>query len=126
MIDQQTKKTTNRSSRVYVINDGGHDFSDAERFGEVLMITSGSINIFSPERDRLKMVDVIKNFDPKKDFICLAGGAFTGFLAGQIFEYLHNVEHVRLLIFNSKSREYFVRDIKFVEKIAERKRRERD
>jgi hypothetical protein len=29
--------------RVYVLNDGGHDYSDAERFGSIVFCTRGSL-----------------------------------------------------------------------------------
>ena len=33
--------------RVYIVNNSPHDFSDAERYGEITFLTSGSINKYA-------------------------------------------------------------------------------
>lgn len=45
-----SEKVKQRHPIVWVINEGGHDFSDAERFGRLMPITTGSINPFNVDR----------------------------------------------------------------------------
>lgn len=60
-------------SKVYVANLGGHDFSDAERYGELVFLTTHG---YAPkELDRLmfELVDSLKVFDPEKDYFLPVG-----------------------------------------------------
>lgn len=85
------------------------NMSTADQFGE-------SVYIFEPRDRRTSIFDVsnflcevidvmkVKDFDPKIDYFCMAGGQITLMLAVfalQIVCQTHGVDHVKLLVFNS-------------------------
>ena len=53
--------------KVYIVNKGVHDYSDAKRFGELVFLTEGSYNILSTSRmarEFTKQLRVIYPFFP--------------------------------------------------------------
>lgn len=45
--------------KVFVINAGGHDYSDAERFGELVFCTEGSVNKWDTAQMYREMSDAL-------------------------------------------------------------------
>lgn len=65
---------------VWLVNEGGHDYQDAERFGRVIPITTDSINPFNPDRlmviisHRLRVAN-------SEDFLAISGSPMLNALA---------------------------------------------
>lgn len=100
--------------RVFITNDAGQDFTKAEAFGMLAPITNGSVDVFNPDALYGRIEQILSDFNPEDDHILLAGNALAGALA---FLALNNVLKedepvpVRLLLFDARKRDYFVRTI---------------
>jgi len=57
-------------STVYVVNDGGHDFSAAEKFGPLVFLSKGPINRYAITQMYRKFSDVLKNSKPYDYILC--------------------------------------------------------
>lgn len=49
-ITSETETPTRRKPVVWLINEGGHDYSRAAKFGRLVPLTTGSINPFNVDR----------------------------------------------------------------------------
>lgn len=47
--------TTSRGPIVWLVNEGGHDYTKLERFGRIMPLTTGSVNPFAMDRQALTM-----------------------------------------------------------------------
>jgi len=65
----------NVSSKVFVLNNTGHDFSDAERFGKLIFVTIGNVSVFNTQRLYIEVKDFLvkHNYNPEVDYILLSG-----------------------------------------------------
>jgi hypothetical protein len=90
--------------RVYVSNHNEqHDYSKALRFGTIMPVTTGPINVFRPQRSLVAMCENLKTFT-EEDYILFSGNALSGLL---ILEAVHNkVRHLNLLVFNAREDDY--------------------
>lgn len=61
-----------RAAIAWVVNKGGHNYTDAERFGRLMPITTGTINPFNTDRLALLVSYRIKEADPN-DFVVISG-----------------------------------------------------
>ena len=78
--------------RVYVLNDGGHDYSDAERFGEVVVCSAGVLPKNDINRLFRELDEVLSESDPK-DLLLLTGPASLCAVASAIMASLHGETH---------------------------------
>ncbi len=93
-------------AKVFIVNRAGHDFSSAEVFGELISITTGNINVFRPDRDLFKIQEVLKDFDPTKDYLLLSGNMFANAMA-VAFILMHNdTDKITFLVFDAKNNTY--------------------
>lgn len=95
-------------NRVYVINKSAHDFSDAERFGEITFITSGRLNRFNVNDMHRQAEDVLANSEPG-DFIVPCSLNVLNAVVCSIFAVKH--KRLNLLLFNKG--EYMERNLVF-------------
>lgn len=65
---------------VWLINEGGHNYADAERFGRLMPITTGSINPFSPDR-LMVMISHRLRVASEDDFLAISGSPLLNALA---------------------------------------------
>ena len=100
------KKTDGiREPKVFVVNHVGKDMSGAKRFGILVPITVGNVDVFNIER----MVWTIRelfdqhDFDNEKDCILLSGGLPINFAVGYI---LAKYDKVNLLIWDARYKSY--------------------
>lgn len=47
------------TKKVYVLNNGGHDYTDAERFGDIVFCTEGAINKWDIAQMYRELSDVL-------------------------------------------------------------------
>ena len=59
-------------STVYVVNDGGHDFSAAESFGPLVFLSKGPINRYATTQMYRKFSEKLKDSKPHDYILCTA------------------------------------------------------
>lgn len=105
--------------RVFICNDNGLDFHKAEKFGHLVVLTKGSIDVFRPHVAQKQIEDILQGsqFDARFDMLLVAGANLA---VGFAFSWLtltandHKNDDkvtVKLLIFNAKEADYMVRTI---------------
>lgn len=95
---------------VYVLNDGGHDYSDAERFGMLVMCTTGTLDKFDLPQMQAVLAEALADSYPS-DYILLTSltslcCVATGYMAAR-----HGELH--LLVHSSKNNCYVARSLYF-------------
>ena len=84
--------------KVYIVNRGCHDHSDAERFGELVFLSEGSINRFAVARIYREFIDAMSESGPE-DYILITGLSVMSSIACAIFSRKHG--QVNLLLFKA-------------------------
>jgi len=83
-------------SKVFIVNRGGHDFSPAEKYGEIVFLSTGSISRYSIANMYRQFVDELKDSSPD-DYILLTGLSSMCSVACSIMAFLHG--RVNFLLF---------------------------
>lgn len=96
------------NNKVWIVNDAGHDFSCAQKFGELIVLTEGLVNIFDVDRIQATLVQKLAEFK-KDDFLLLTGSTILNVLAVGIIQ--HKYDFAQVLIYNAKYRKYVPREI---------------
>jgi hypothetical protein len=99
--------------KVYVVNKGYHDLSDAKRFGELTFLTEGSINRYNVGTMLRTFVPLLKS-STQEDYILVTGLTVMNIVACVVFAIKH--EKLNLLLYKSPTRDgqqgkYMVREI---------------
>lgn len=93
-------------ARVYVSNHNEqHDYSKAQRFGTVMPVTTGTVNIFRPQRTLVAMCENLKGITDE-DYVLFSGNAVSGLLI--VTAVMHKVRILNLLIFNAREDDYIL------------------
>lgn len=103
-------------TKVYVINKSGHDFSPAEKFGELVYLSEGEVNIFHVQQMYRQFSSVLKDSGPR-DFILTTGLTIMSCVATAIMARKHGI--VNILLFHAETRTYKVRTLKVDELIGD-------
>ena len=82
-------------ARVYIVNNSGHDFSDAERFGELVIMSEGIIDKFNVT-SMLRIFQMYLKTSTKEDFILQSGPSIMNAVACAAFAARHQC--INLLI----------------------------
>jgi hypothetical protein len=91
-------------ARVYISNyNDEHDYTKAERFGRVVPVTTGNVNIYRPQRTLVTMCENIKGIT-EDDYILFSGNALSGLLIAVAC--MHKVRVLNLLVFNARDSDY--------------------
>ena len=83
-------------STVYIVNDSGHNFSRAEEFGEIVMLTEGIIGKYQITGMYRTMEEQLKDSKPD-DYILMCGPSVMQAVACSIFATKHGC--LNLLLF---------------------------
>lgn len=75
-------------TKVYVPNRGPHNYTDAERFGELVYCTDGNLDKFDTSQMYRELVDSMVNSEPE-DFILLGSLTSLCCVACSIFAAKH-------------------------------------
>ena len=94
--------------KVFVVNKGGHDYSDAERFGALVFCTDGLVGKFNTSQMVREFNDVFTSSD-ENDYILLTSLTTLCSIACSVFAAKH--KRLNLLIF--KNDRYIVRRVVF-------------
>ena len=84
--------------KVFVVNQGGHNHNDAERFGELVFMSRGTINRYAASQMYRQFVDHLKD-SSEDDFILITGLSVMASIACSIFARIHG--RLNLLLFKS-------------------------
>jgi len=84
--------------KVYVVNRGGHNHNDAERYGELIFMSSGTINRYAVSQMYRQFIDHLKDSSPD-DYILITGLSVMASVACSIFARIHG--RLNLLLFKS-------------------------
>lgn len=97
--------------KVFIVNHIGKDVSDAMRFGTLVPVTEGSVNIFNIDRVKFDLSDTLDlhHFDNKNDYILLSGSTVLNFVIGMLAA---KYGSVNILIWDAKRQEYAEREVK--------------
>lgn len=82
---------------VYVVNKGGHDYSDAERYGQIAYLTEGHASRLNIGEMYRACAELLNSSKPD-DYILVAGMTQTSCVATSIMAYKHG--RVNFLIFD--------------------------
>ena len=85
-------------AKVYVVNKGAHDHSDAERFGQLCYMSEGSINRYNTNTMFRDFTQVLKESKPE-DYILPTGLTIMSNIACAIFTLMH--KRLNLLIYKA-------------------------
>lgn len=88
---------------VWIVNQVGHDYSKAERFGELKPLTMGTVGL---RVDRLvwHLSRGIGKFASEDDYLLIAGTPLVNALALAVW--LTRFKEAHLLIWNAKAQDY--------------------
>ncbi len=84
--------------KIFVINKSNHDFSAAEKFGELIFMTEGKINRYSTNHMLRLFSEALKE-SKKDDYILLCSLNVMNSLACAVFAYIHGT--INLLLFKN-------------------------
>jgi hypothetical protein len=96
------------NSNVWIVNDGGHDFTDAAKYGKLVSLTTGNINVFNVDRLQCSLAKALDIYKPA-DFLLLTGSTIINVLAVGIVLKQHGF--AQILLYNAKDRNYIPRTI---------------
>lgn len=96
------------SKKVFVVNFNGHDLTEASKYGQLVYLTTGSINIFATDRLVYHLINALKEIE-EEDFLLLSGNIVANILAFCIILTKH--KKVNVLIYNFKNKGYVLRTI---------------
>lgn len=82
--------------KVYVVNHSSHNFSDAERFGELVFMSEGRMNRYGTNHIIRLFTEALKNSN-KDDLIVLCSLNVMNAIATAIFSHMHGT--LNLLLF---------------------------
>ena len=90
-------------SKIYVINRASHDYSGAERWGELVYLSDGPVNRYATNKIYRTFEDVLSESSPE-DYIILTGLTVMSSIATAIFAHKHS--RLNLLIFRPNTHTY--------------------
>jgi len=90
-------------SRVYITNAAGHDFSKAEKFGELTWITKGWVPLQSLDRVKFLVAEKLQHARPE-DYLLLSGTQVVCVVAALYWFYKFG--EVKLLVHDKKEDDY--------------------
>lgn len=84
-------------TKVYVVNRGGHNYSDAERFGKLIYLSEGNQNRFAAGAIYRTFVEVLRDSN-EDDYILVTSMNVLNSIASAIFSRKHG--KLNLLLFH--------------------------
>ncbi len=98
-------------SRVFVTNDHKQmDFSSAEKFGDIVRVSDGRINIHHTN-NLVKLIEVAtKDFNPAEDYILIAGNQVVSSITMAIIAATHLLP-LKVLLWDWNQKVYLERAI---------------
>jgi hypothetical protein len=85
--------------RVFVTNFAGHDYTEAEKYGEIVWITKGYISFHSLDRVKYRICEEVDK-STSEDWLLLSGIPIVCVLAALYWQWKHT--KVKLLVHDKK------------------------
>jgi len=95
-------------SHVYIVNRSAHDFSPAEKFGQIIFLSEGPMNRYSTNNMHRRFTEVMKDSN-EHDYIVPCSLNVMNSIASSVFAVMHR--RLNLLLF--KEGEYLERNMVF-------------
>lgn len=102
----------NRKNKVYIINKGTHDYSEAEKFGELVFLSEGNFHILSTSRMVREFTTKLKHSSPNDLIMPCSLSIMVGVACG-IFSRQHNRLNLLIYIVEKRIGKYKARTINF-------------
>ncbi|PWA11099.1 hypothetical protein DCC39_10395 [Pueribacillus theae] len=90
--------------KVYIANLGGHDFSDAQRFGELTFLTTHGFSAKELDRIAFELSLKLENYDPEQDFFLPVGQDIVNLTAFWILS--QKTDEISTLYWDFRSKRY--------------------
>ena len=100
-------------NKVYIVNKGGHDYESASKYGELIVLSTGSIDKYAPSNIYVDFYEILKDSSPD-DLILLSGLALVNTIAGGIMVALHG--RINFLLYHIRNKCYIERNVVFSNK----------
>lgn len=88
---------------VWLANEGGHNYKDAERFGRIMPMTTGSVNPFNPDR-LMVMISHRLRVASAEDYLGISGSPLLNALA--LAMWLRRFGTCNVLLWSHRDSEY--------------------
>ncbi len=95
-----------QARKVYVTNRGGHSYEAAEKFGEIVYITEGTLNRFATNTLYRAFIDGMADSQPD-DYILITSMSIVNAIGAAVFARKHG--KLNLLLY--RSGEYILREL---------------
>lgn len=97
--------------RVFVVNNAGHNLTDAQRYGALLYLSQDKVNVFSCDRIAVDFKERLRGFNPTRDYLLLSGSIVLNVIAVKILS--ERFQRINVLLYNFKlgAGRYVVRTI---------------
>lgn len=109
-------------SKVFIINNMTHDYTSAEKYGELVNVTEGKMPIFKTDTMRKILQDKLVDFT-SEDYLLISGPTLMCIMAYQVaLDILESRRvllgegdcewlHLKTLVFDAKEQGYIVRHL---------------
>lgn len=94
-------------AKVYVANLGGHDLSDAERFGELVFLTTRGYRPKYLERVLFEVMEQLRHFDSEQDYFLPVGQDFINITCMWALTQMH--DEISVLYWDFPEQKYIVK-----------------
>jgi len=84
-------------NKVFIVNRGGHDHTDAKRFGRLVFLSEGEVNRYATNVMYRTFAEKLRDSSPT-DYILITGLSVMSSLACSIFGRLHG--RINLLLYH--------------------------
>jgi len=95
-------------SKVYVVNYAGHNVHQAKKYGELVFVTEGRVDIFNTDRNVADIAKKLVNYTDD-DYILLSGSPLLVFILTLICAV--KADSYKLLLYNCKKGDYELRTV---------------
>jgi hypothetical protein len=95
-------------NKVYIINKSGHDYSKAEKYGEIVYLSEGKVNPMQVTKLYREFSEALANSD-KDDYLLITGLPIMSCIASSIMAHKHG--YVNWLIWHPVRKDYVERSI---------------
>ena len=100
--------------KVYVVNHSGHDISDAERYGKLVIMSHGVLNKFKVTRMYREMSETMKD-SKETDYVLQSGPSVMCMVAAAAFAAKHQCLNLLIWREDAKKSRYIVRRLSFTQ-----------
>lgn len=101
-----------RKPTVYIANRSGHNYSGAERFGQLVAVTQHRVNVFATDRLRTDITHALRDAKPE-DLLLLGGSPLVNVLCAFILLQRHGL--LNIIYWDGLKQDYIRRKLSFTE-----------